>query len=105
MASMHSRGDLQGGGTPLCSCNKGFSPAGGTLFGSSLSGIRKESQVTSLPLLIVEDDRDLRDALCITLELAGYAVIPAADGSAALAAMRRQRVGLVGSDIQMQPPG
>ena len=59
--------------------------------------------MTSLPLLIVEDDRDLRDALCITLELAGYAVIPAADGSAALAAMGLQRVGLVISDIQMQP--
>jgi len=59
--------------------------------------------MTSLPLLIVEDDRDLRDALCITLELAGYAVIPAADGSEALAAMQRQRVGLVISDIQMQP--
>ena len=55
------------------------------------------------PLLIVEDDRDLRDALCITLELAGYAVIPAGDGTEALAAMRRQRVGLVISDIQMQP--
>ncbi len=59
--------------------------------------------MTSLPLLIVEDDRDLRDALCITLELAGYAVIPAADGSEALAAMQRRRVGLVVSDIQMQP--
>jgi two-component system response regulator FlrC len=59
--------------------------------------------MTSLPLLIVEDDRDLRDALCITLELAGYAVIPAADGSEALAAMARRSVGLVISDIQMQP--
>jgi two-component system response regulator FlrC len=59
--------------------------------------------MTSLPLLIVEDDRDLRDALCITLELAGYAVIPAADGSEALLAMERRRVGLVISDIQMQP--
>ena len=57
----------------------------------------------TLPLLIVEDDRDLRDALCITLELAGYVVIPAADGSEALATMQRRRVGLVISDIQMQP--
>jgi two-component system, response regulator FlrC len=59
--------------------------------------------MTPLPLLIVEDDRDLRDALCITLELAGHVVIPAADGDAALAALRRQRVGLVISDIQMRP--
>jgi len=56
-----------------------------------------------LPLLIVEDDRDLRDALCVTLELAGYLVIPAADGSEALAVMQRHAVGLVISDIQMQP--
>ncbi len=59
--------------------------------------------MTSLPLLIVEDDRDLRDALCVTLELAGHAVIPAEDGSAALRAMQQRRVGLVISDIQMQP--
>ena len=59
--------------------------------------------MTMLPLLIVEDDRDLRDALCITLELAGYLVTPAADGSEALAAMQRHPVGLVISDIQMQP--
>jgi two-component system response regulator FlrC len=56
-----------------------------------------------LPLLIVEDDRDLRDALCVTLELAGYLVTPAADGSEALAVMQRHSVGLVISDIQMQP--
>jgi two-component system response regulator FlrC len=59
--------------------------------------------MTMLPLLIVEDDRDLRDALCITLELAGYLVTPAADGSEALAVMQRHPVGLVISDIQMQP--
>jgi two-component system response regulator FlrC len=57
----------------------------------------------ALPLLIVEDDRDLRDAICITLELAGYAVVPAADGGEALAALERGRFGLVISDIQMQP--
>ena len=59
--------------------------------------------MTSLPLLIVEDDRDLRDALCITLELGGYALIAAADGCEALAIMAHERVGLVLSDLQMQP--
>jgi two-component system response regulator FlrC len=59
--------------------------------------------MTSLPLLVVEDDRDLRDALCITLELAGYNVIAAADGSAALVILSRQRVSLVISDMQMRP--
>lgn len=57
----------------------------------------------SLPLLVVEDDRDLRDALCITLELAGYTLIAAADGSEALAIMAHERVCLVISDLQMQP--
>lgn len=59
--------------------------------------------MTSLPLLIVEGDRDLRDALCVTLELAGYEVIPAAGGNEALAALWRCCVGLVISDMQMQP--
>jgi DNA-binding NtrC family response regulator len=59
--------------------------------------------MTSLPLLVVEDDRDLRDALCLTLELAGYAVIAAADGSEALALMAGRQIGLVISDVQMQP--
>ena len=59
--------------------------------------------MSTLPLLIVEDDRDLRDALCVTLELAGYAVIPAADGNEALSVMKNSRVALVISDIQMQP--
>jgi two-component system response regulator FlrC len=58
--------------------------------------------MTSQPLLIVEDDRDLRDAMCITLEIAGYPVISAADGCEALAAMAGQGVSLVISDIQMQ---
>jgi two-component system, response regulator FlrC len=57
--------------------------------------------MTSLPVLIVEDDRDLRDALCITLELAGHAISPAADGAEALAAMARRRFALVISDVQM----
>ena len=57
--------------------------------------------MTPLPLLIVEDDRDLRDALCITLELAGHEVIPAANGKEALLAMQKRRVALVVSDIQM----
>ena len=56
-----------------------------------------------LPILIVEDDRDLRDALCVTLELAGYAVIAASEGGEALRLLEQRRVALVVSDIQMQP--
>ena len=58
---------------------------------------------TTLPILVVEDDRDLREALCDTLALAGYQALAAADGHAALAMLERQQVGLVVSDVQMQP--
>ena len=57
----------------------------------------------TLPILIVEDDRDLREALSDTLKLAGYRVLAAQDGETALQAMARQPVGLVISDVMMQP--
>jgi len=54
-------------------------------------------------VLIVEDDISLREALCDTLDLAGYDVATAEDGSAALDVLSSQEVGLVISDVQMQP--
>ncbi|TJZ65884.1 sigma-54-dependent transcriptional regulator [Chitiniphilus eburneus] len=57
----------------------------------------------SLPILIVEDDDDLRDALTDTLELGGYSVLSASDGAAALKRLENERVALVLSDVQMQP--
>lgn len=55
-------------------------------------------------ILVVEDDLNLREALCETLELAGYAVATAADGMAALEILGQQTdTGLVISDVQMQP--
>ncbi len=59
--------------------------------------------MTALPVLIVEDDQDLREALCDTLELSGYRPIPAADGAEALKILEQKKVGLVVSDVQMQP--
>ncbi len=59
--------------------------------------------MNQLPILIVEDDQDLREALTDTLKLAGYHVISAQDGEAALALMAQQAVGLVVSDVMMQP--
>jgi len=59
--------------------------------------------MTALPVLIVEDDQDLREALCDTLELSGYRPIPAADGTEALKILEQKKVGLVVSDVQMQP--
>ena len=52
-------------------------------------------------ILIVEDDANLREALCITLQLAGYSVISAVDGANALTVLQTQSVGLIVSDVQM----
>ena len=56
-----------------------------------------------LPVLVVEDDADLREALVDTLELSGFSVVEASDGETALEVLRREPVGLVVSDAQMQP--
>ena len=56
-----------------------------------------------LPILVVEDDHDLREALSDTLKLAGYRVLTAQDGEAALQVMADARVALVISDVMMQP--
>lgn len=52
-------------------------------------------------VLIVEDDPSLREALCDTLELAGYAVAVAMDGHAALETLENSSIGMVVSDVQM----
>lgn len=54
-------------------------------------------------VLVAEDDPNLREALCETLELAGYQVESASDGNAALEIMQRKPVGMVVSDVQMRP--
>jgi two-component system response regulator FlrC len=59
--------------------------------------------MTTLPILIVEDDHELREALSDTLKLARYSVVAAQDGEAALQLMATQPVGLVISDVMMQP--
>ncbi|WP_028451901.1 sigma-54-dependent transcriptional regulator [Chitinilyticum aquatile] len=56
-----------------------------------------------LPILVVEDDDALREALVDTLELGGYQVLAAEDGTRALALLACERVGLVLSDVQMKP--
>lgn len=59
--------------------------------------------IAALQVLVVEDDAALREALCDTLELAGYKVTTAADGHAALQMLDKQNVGMVISDVQMRP--
>lgn len=56
-----------------------------------------------LPVLIVEDDAALREALKDTLELSGYEVIEAADGEIALRLLEQRHVGIVVTDVQMKP--
>ena len=52
-------------------------------------------------VLIVEDDPSLREALCDTLELAGYRVMAATDGPAALEILEHEAIAMVVSDVQM----
>ncbi|AXT47082.1 MULTISPECIES: sigma-54-dependent transcriptional regulator [Chromobacterium] len=56
-----------------------------------------------LPILVVEDDADLREAIVDTLSLAGYPTLEAGDGAAALAKLKEAPVGLIVSDAQMAP--
>lgn len=56
-----------------------------------------------LPILVVEDDPNLREAVCDTLELAGQAVVSATGGEDALKLLAAQAVALVVSDVRMMP--
>ncbi len=58
---------------------------------------------TGHPILLVEDDATLREALAETLRLAGYAVVTAADGTAALEALQAGNYSAVVTDYQMRP--
>ncbi|GAC1038934.1 sigma-54 dependent transcriptional regulator [Pseudomonas sp. No.117] len=55
----------------------------------------------TLPILLVEDDRALREALADTLELGGYRYRAVASGEAALLALAEEPFGLVVSDVNM----
>lgn len=54
-----------------------------------------------LPILIVEDDATLREALVDTLELSRYQVLTADDGIQAMEVLKAQPVGLIITDVQM----
>ena len=58
---------------------------------------------TGEPVLVVEDDGALREALTDTLALAGIPALSADDGEAALQVLERQPVRLIVSDVQMDP--
>jgi CheY-like chemotaxis protein len=52
-------------------------------------------------ILVVEDDRDLREMQSLMLRLQGYLVFEAQDGVEALAVLRRVRPDLILLDLQM----
>lgn len=54
-------------------------------------------------IMVVEDDANLRIALCDTLELAGYKVTSTDHGQKALDKLANEPIGLLLSDLQMQP--
>ncbi len=52
-------------------------------------------------ILVVEDDIDLREAICDTLQLGGYDTLSAENGQQALTKIDQEHVDLVISDVQM----
>jgi len=56
-----------------------------------------------IDILVVEDDSQLREAICDTCELSGYSVICAEHGQAALSRLSEYKFKLVITDVQMQP--
>lgn len=56
---------------------------------------------TSAKILVVDDDPDMRDALQMILESAGYAVIMAEDGEQCLAKLKEEQPDLLILDLLM----
>ena len=57
----------------------------------------------ALPVLIVEDDPNLLEAVCDTLALSGQSTLAAAGGEQALKLLESQPVAMVVSDVRMLP--
>ncbi|HJV92955.1 MAG TPA: response regulator, partial [Azonexus sp.] len=57
----------------------------------------------SLPILVVEDDASLREAIGDTLELAGRPYVAVDGGEAALRVLNEQAFSIVVSDVRMMP--
>ena len=56
-----------------------------------------------LPVLVVEDDPNLREAIVDTLELAGRVVVAVEGGEAALGQLSKRAFCIVVSDVRMMP--
>lgn len=57
----------------------------------------------TLPILVVEDDQDLQEAICATLKLSGYQTWAASNGVDAMKILKEHQIGMVVSDVQMKP--
>ena len=57
--------------------------------------------MSSSTVLVVEDDYDLREALCETLDLENYEYVAAESGSEALKILSEKSIGLIISDVNM----
>jgi CheY-like chemotaxis protein len=62
-------------------------------------------RLTSYTVLVVDDEPDIRYLLRVTLEMAGYGVVEAAHGEAALEHVRRAQPQLVLTDRMMPRMG
>jgi two-component system phosphate regulon sensor histidine kinase PhoR len=54
-----------------------------------------------MPILIVDDEKDIRDSLRDLLRIAGYNVVTAASGKEALDCIEKQKIGLMLVDLSM----
>ena len=59
------------------------------------------AKVESLAILLAEDDESIRSVLTELLQLSGHTVVSTKDGEDALAALRRESIDLVITDILM----
>ncbi|MBY0474581.1 MAG: sigma-54 dependent transcriptional regulator [Nitrosomonas sp.] len=57
----------------------------------------------TLPILVVEDDQDLLEAICTSLKLSGYETAAASNGDDAMQVLQERQIGMVVSDVQMKP--
>jgi diguanylate cyclase (GGDEF)-like protein len=64
-------------------------------------GKKGEADPAAGRVLVVDDDHDLRDILALVLSKEGFQVAVAADGAAALAALREQRCGVALVDFML----
>src|SRR5437588_7897885 len=62
---------------------------------------RQGEEVGMTTVLVADDDADVRELITLKLEQAGYAVLAAADGTAALTMLHQRRPDIALLDIRM----